>query len=756
MPVSIPRLRTWFAVLGLATAIVVAGFYFYARWQIHKAIREVPQKLGVEIQQSTEGFSLSKSEGGRTLFTIKASKAIQYKQGGRARLRDVTILVYGRKANRFDQIYGSGFEYDPQAGTITATGEVHIDLEANSEGPGNPDQQQPSELKNPIHLLTSGLVFNQKTGMAQTDQRIEFRVPQASGSALGASYDSKANLLTLKSNVKITTSGSRSTTIDAARGEITKDPREMLLERVRVDQQSRVVDAERVKVDFRADNSVEHMTATGDVHLQDSTPNGVSVRAPRADIEMGEKNLIRRSIFSGGVQIEGHGENNMNGTAGKVVVDFGGGNRLSHVRASESVHLVQGPSKVKKDSFALSTEAVDLKVKDGKQFEVAETSGPAQLELLQQSSAVGDKTVVSAAHFRADFDSRNHLRTLKGDPDARVVATTAGQPDKVATSRELLVQFAPGGGVSSIVQEGDFKYLEPQASSAAKGPGPGGRTATADRARYSPVDDSLSLTGSPRVTDGGFSLSARSVRINRRSGDAFAEGEVKTTYSELKQDPNGALLATADPIHVTSKSMNAQRQSGVARYMGGARLWQGANIVEAPTIEFDRQQKSIVAQGTRDKPVSSVFVQADKSGKTTPVLVTAAKLSYVDAQRQAKYTGGVTAKGADVTIMADQVNINLNPSGQRGPTVSGPAQLNEIVAEKNVVIQQTNRRATGDRLVYTAADGKFVLTGGPPMVADAEHGTIKGDSLTFYSHDDRIVVESNESSRTVTRTRVVR
>lgn len=735
--------------------MVVAGFYFYARWQIHKAITEVPLKLGVEIQQSTEGFSLSKSEGGRTLFTIKASKAVQYKEGGRARLQDVTILVYGRKSNRFDQIYGSGFEYDPQAGTVTATGEVHIDLEANAEGPAKPDQQPPAELKNPIHLLTSGLVFNQKTGMAQTDQHIEFRVPQASGSAMGASYDSKANLLTLKSNVKITTSGLRSTTIDAARGEITKDPREMVLERVRLDQQSRVVDAGLVKVQFRPDSSVEHVTATGDVHLQDMTANGVSVRAPRADIDMGEKNLVRRTIFSGGVQIEGHGENNMNGTAGKVALDFGAENRLSHVQASENVHMVRGPSKTKRDSYALSAQGVDLKVKDGKRFDVAETSGAAQLELLQ-SAAAGDKTVVSAGHFRADFDSNNHLRTLTGEPGARVVATTPGQPDRVATSRELLVKFAPGGGVSSIVQEGDFKYLEPQAQTGTKGAGPGGRTATAERARYSPVDDSLTLTGSPRVTDGGFSLSANSVRINRRSGDAFAEGEVKTTYSELKQDPNGALLATADPIHVTSRSMNAQRQSGVARYTGGARLWQGANIVEAPTIEFDRQQKSIVAQGTRDKPVSSVFVQADKSGKTTPVLVTAAKLSYVDAQRKARYTGGVTAKGSDLTITADEVDVNLNPSGQHGPNVNGPAQLNDIVAQKNVNIQQTNRRATGDRLVYTAADGKFVLTGGPPMVADAEHGTIKGDSLTFYSHDDRIVVESKESSRTVTRTRVVR
>jgi lipopolysaccharide export system protein LptA len=320
----------------------------------------------------------------------------------------------------------------------------------------------------------------------------------------------------------------------------------------------------------------------------------------------------------------------------------------------------------------------------------------------------------------------------------------------------LVVQFAPGGGVMSIVQEGDFKYSEAQASGYTRTTGPGGRTATAERAKYSPTDDSLTLTGSPRVTDGGFGISAQSIRINRRTGDAFADGDVKSTYSELKQDPNGALLATSDPVHVTARSMNAQRASGVARYMGGARLWQGANIVEAPTIEFDRRQKSIVAQGTKDKPVSSVFVQVDKSGKTTPVLVRAAKLTYVDSQRRARFTGGVTAKGADVTITANSVDVDLNPSGQRGPTAGGPSQLNDIVAVGSVVIQQTNRRPTGDRLVYTAADGKFVLSGGPPMVAEAEHGTIKGDSLTFYSHDDRIVVESKESSRTVTRTRVAR
>src|SRR5512146_2925046 len=165
MPLSVPRLRTWFGILAIATVVVVAGFYFYARIQLRKIVKEAPQKLGVDIQQSTEGFSFSKSEGGRTLFTIRATKAVQYKQGGKATLENVNIIVYGRGGNRFDQISGSGFEYDPQAGIVSANGEVNIDLQANTVGPTQPDQQVPKELKNPIHLKTSALGLNQKTGL---------------------------------------------------------------------------------------------------------------------------------------------------------------------------------------------------------------------------------------------------------------------------------------------------------------------------------------------------------------------------------------------------------------------------------------------------------------------------------------------------------------------------------------------------------------------------------------------------------------
>ena len=85
-----------------------------------------------------------------------------------------------------------------------------------------------------------------------------------------------------------------------------------------------------------------------------------------------------------------------------------------------------------------------------------------------------------------------------------------------------------------------------------------------------------------------------------------------------------------------------------------------------------------------------------------------------------------------------------------------PGQIDRIIASDHVVITQPTRTATGDKLVYTAADDKFVLTGGPPSIFDAEHGKITGVSLTLFRHDDRVLVEGNNTSPTVTQTRVAR
>jgi lipopolysaccharide export system protein LptA len=98
-----------------------------------------------------------------------------------------------------------------------------------------------------------------------------------------------------------------------------------------------------------------------------------------------------------------------------------------------------------------------------------------------------------------------------------------------------------------------------------------------------------------------------------------------------------------------------------------------------------------------------------------------------------------------------------SPAGKApAPNSAMPGQIDRIIAEKSVVVTEPARHATGDRLVYTSADDKFVLTGGPPSIFDAERGKITGDSLTFFRHDDRVLVEGKETSPTVTKTQVAR
>src|SRR5947209_962633 len=146
MQIHVRRLRRWLLYGAAAIVALVLGLYSIARWKVHNATTRLNSKLGVDVQQSTEGFTLSKSEAGRTLFTVRASKAVQYKTGGVAELHDVSITIYGKDGKRFDQIYGSDFEYDPQSGDVRAQGVVHIDLQANEDGGTVSDQSPPAEM----------------------------------------------------------------------------------------------------------------------------------------------------------------------------------------------------------------------------------------------------------------------------------------------------------------------------------------------------------------------------------------------------------------------------------------------------------------------------------------------------------------------------------------------------------------------------------------------------------------------------------
>ena len=749
MPLTPSRLRRWFAGAAIVVIVSVGGVYFYARYRVQNALKQVPEKIGLEIQQSATGFTVSKSEQGRTLFKIEASKAVQFRQGGHAELHDVSITLYGRDSDRYDRIYGSDFDYDQASGNISARGEVQIDLEANPEGILNPDQAVPKELKNPIHLKTSGLLFNQKTGNAFTNEKVEFSLPQGSGSAMGVTYVAKTSVLTLESQVELAANDPAGVTIHAQRAAITKDPHRVALDHPQMSRATRRCESDSAILFLREDNTLDHVLAIGNVRLQASGIQHAEARANQLELTLGKKGeTIRTAVFSGNVSSEVSGPQPIQANADKVTLDFVGKNLLTTIHSEGNVKLLQhqspsGTSSIPQD-LELSASVVDFFLGKGNRPERAETSGAAQLVLRPQTVAGGPQTVVTAGRFEGRFDHSGQISSLHGEPDARIVSQNPGQPDRVSTSTMIDATFHPGAGITSIVQQGNVTFVDGQ------------RNAWGDRARYTPSDQILTLAGSPRVVEGGMTTTARTMRLNRASGDAFADGDVKSTYSDLKAQPDGALLASASPIHVTAQSMSVHGASAIALYSGNARLWQDANIVEASSIEFDRDHRSMIAHATSGHPVSTLLTDNEHQGKSPAIAITSSGLTYSDDERKAHFEGQVMAKGPDFTLTAGQVDAFFAARGPGGSVQGSAENLDKIVATGQVLVTQPGRQASGDQLVYTASDDKFVLTGGPPSIFDAERGKITGVSLTFYRHDDRVLVEGSITSPTVTQTRVAR
>ena len=778
---------------------VVAGFYIYARYRVQRAIHQLPTKLGADIQQNTEGFTYSQAAGGHTIFSISAANAIRYKQGGKAELHRVKIVSYGRQSDRMDEISGDDFEYDAQSGDITAKGKVAIVLQAVQPATAAPGSN-PKKVGSPLHLETSGLRFNKNTGIANTVEKITFALPQGTGAAIGATYDSKKNIFQLHSDIQLLTNGPKPTNLQAGSALFEQESQQLTLTDLRAESGMRRLQAQRVVLHLRDDNTVERAEASDGVNALLQGVKRAQLHAAEASFTFGPQNQATSGRLGGGVTWETSGSTASRGSAARIILGFGADNQIKSAQLRENVTLLQLPaiqngkqSPQAKTNLAWTGETsqpravvpqpaapnrpavqqaqgtefrgdgLDLVVVNGSRLQTATSVGAAQIALATPqkpgqtgSQAQDGKTVITASRFEAKFSEDNRISTLAGSSPVKIVSATPGQPDRVSQSQDLLATFTKGKtqALEEVVQSGNVQIQEAK------------RSATADRAAFDQPSDSMALNGNVRYKDDatGSALTSSSLILNRATGETSASGGVKTTYAEQKAQASGGVLSAAQAVHVTAEQMVAKNSTGAARYSGHSRLWQGGNIVQAPVIEFNRNGRTLDARAEGSRRVSTVFVQPDKNGKDAPVEVTADHLHYEDAQRRAVFEGSILVRSADSTLHANRAVIALKPqtAGQQAktqapqpPEQGAPSEVQTIDATGDIQLEQPGRKALGAHLLYVADEGKFVLTGLPgipPSIFDAEHGQVTGVSLTFFNRDGRVLVDSSNST-SITQTR---
>jgi lipopolysaccharide export system protein LptA len=828
---TIERLRRAVVAVAAVLLLAILGSVIYGHWRLRHIAQDLPARLGVTIQQTTRGYVLSKTEQGRTVFTLHAARAVEFKSGKRVSLHDVEIDMYNQQGGAADTISGSDFEFDPRSEIVESRGETHIVLHSPPGATGR-GLAGSSSAGQPIRITTNDLVFNQKTGIATCNGEVDFQVANSNGQAIGAVYDSKQSHLLLRSQVVLTTTmQNRPAVLHASEGIYDKSADQIHLRQPRYSSTlpngTERGEARQATVYLRKDGSAERLDAQGDVRLVSA--DGTVVQSSALNATLGEKSQPQYMQFSGGVLfLQNQPEQQTDGSSQQAEVQFDAQGRAQSAMFDRAVRFQQVDQNEMHLRRTLRCDRLKLHllpaIHGQAKLQTAQASGNAMFTSQSTTPQHAPlQTAVSAQMLNAKFGAGNQIRHMDGAGQTGIRTIAANGDIDTSTGDTLKIDFAlppPPGlkksvapAVSSTQPAGDrASSAEPgaqsiqtavqtghvvltQIASAKKGAASQSSVSTANaaRAEYIAANDTLTLTGTPAYHTDQMEITADEIEVKRATGDVTLSDDVQSTLRSGSQPgtaPAAAMLGGGNqPVHIIAQHAILLHRQQQAIFTGRARLWQGGDAVAAPVIELSQKMQTLTAYSAQPcgQCVVSNFisqtaattqppkVRLPSNDRTSTFRILSGRLLYSDAERKATFVGKVQVISASGELFADHAEMFLVPanhgsvnrvSSHSGGDIanvssrknnSGQSSIEKIVATGHVRWMQPGRRGTGTRLVYTANDGHFVLTGdaeNPPQIFDADRGTVTGQVLTFTSPEQAIIVSGNTSKSTTTRTRV--
>ena len=809
MRFTIERLRTLVLVAGVLLVIALGVFLGLGKYKNRLIRKDLPQKLGLNVQEQGNDIVFSHSVGQHMQYKIQAKKQVQLKQNGKVmlQLHDVTIELYGEDGSLVDRIAGDEFDYDPNKGIARADGPVDIIITKPSVAPAIAPtvtaeksigaKQMPQKLASAaqtaangeIHVKTSGLVFNRDSGEASTEAKVEFSLAQGNGSAVGARYDAHDGVLVLDRDVELNVErGAQPLKMFARHAEFKRDDRACTLQVATIRYGDNASSAEVARISFRDDGSAERLDATGGISV--TTLTGGRLAAPKGTLAFDEHNEPLHGRLEGGASIDSDRDGRkMHGTSPSMELTFAGKGVLRSAHLERGVQIASDETRGSEKSHREWTSPVlDIAFRSSAKGQVEPasmhgTGGVVVTASTQKGSGAAVPEKLIADDVTGDFGPHGELTAFTGRGQTKITQTTAAGVQQSTSGDRLVAHLAAAEGAAARSESRGGLQIESasvdgyvqltQQPAPKNGVAQPALKATAVHADYGGGGSWLHLTGNPHVSDGGLEISADKLDVSQESGDALARGNVKGTWTgDSKRANTGGSsvgFGAQGPVHVVAQDAELKRSSGAATFKGNVRLWQEGNSIAAPVVVLDRTKQALTAQSTNAKtPVQVVLVTAmgvlpgeqtrPKQNGPAVITVTGGDLKYSGAERKAIMRAGVcrdvVATTADAKTTSNEVELVLLPAGDHARGNGASGQVDRMTSRGHVEVSSSGRRGVGEKLVYTNDTGDFVLTGStgaPPQLIDPAHGTVTGQALIFNSRNDSVRVDG-EGQKTTTMT----
>ncbi|MFI5093391.1 MAG: LptA/OstA family protein [Candidatus Acidiferrales bacterium] len=775
------RYARWSAAVALLLACLTAGVYLKRGWQRIVDRRKAPPPAALNVEKQSSGLTLSKMDGPRTIFTIQASKSTEFKDIEASLLENVKVTIFGKAGDRHDVMQTRSCQAEKGNGGITCNGDVQIDLESAADAARSAkDPKEPPQI---VHVETRGVNFDRGTGTAKTDQSVTFTFPSGSGEAVGAEYNSEEGTLRLLQNLKLrlkspakkdsvkmptNTAAGEEVQVTGASLEFGRDARTMhILGPAEADSATVRLTSGELTLEMDSAFRAHRLLAIAGAHgkppelTSQRGADSMLLDADTLTALFAPEGWVTRLDGTGSVRGSRHGR----GEEDEFHADAASLDLWPRVNQAKETNLTGGvllKTRMAKsgDTRILETGALRMEFSEGKDGQggkptSAETLTAGSMEWTEtaaQANASATRTKLRADKLQLAFGKEGRPEQLDATGNVQTERDIAGHTLQTATAKSGVAQLLAAGGWSQMDLQGDVKVKDAN------------HDAQADHATFLRSAQTAILSGHAVARDATTETQAPRIQFTGTSGDVRAEGGVRSTDFS----PNGDVVHLAPiPANISSDNMQGNSKTGRAVYSGHARLWQGDSVLEADSIELQRGTKILSASGNvravfpRMPPSAPSGVAQAPAKKTVIWHVSSGTLSYSDATGIAHLEKNVVVQSPDQRIRAPKMDLyfargaNNSANGSRGAAgKTGAQQISRALGTGGVIVDQGGRRATAERGEYTAADGKFVMSGGNPTLYDGSAGTTTGRQLTFFLADDTIIVDSENGSRTLTKHRV--
>ena len=745
-------------ILLVATiAIIVTAFIRARRRPIPPGPIKAEARLKANVTSRVEGYeSVVMDDKGREKYRLRAAVDTAF-DDGRHEMEKVDLTAFGEIQKdgkpKTVRITSERGEYTPAQNLVTFEKNVIV---TSSDG---------------LEVTSEKLNYDQKTEIASTDVAVQFKHGEINGSSVGAQLYAKEHLLNLWKEARIVatpttpdpkdpkkkngqpvemrsdkasyaelqgvarfdgnaniTQGEKLARADLITGIV--NPQTKKLDRVEMRGNSFLKSQEKTKtselqardMDFYFDE-VQHLkqaVARGSAKatsLEKDSPREISAEQIDAYYLPGEKESLLQSVVTQG-------------------------------RTTMKIEVSEGAANAKEVSErVIEADAVNAVFReDGVNMARADADGNAVLTITPKTiKPKSDRQRLRAAKFTAEFFPKgNAIKTFLADGNAVADFEPMEQKSKRSkrsvTGKKLtanLVELTQD--IDNLTVEGGAKFVEnfPAGSKESD------RNATADRAVYTASNQIVAMRGKPLLWDSSSRANADEIDANVETGESFLRGRVRTTYFS-REKTGGAAPFKKDkaPVTIASDKAAVKHNEGAARYTGNVRAWQDNDFIRADNMELDNGEKMLTAWGNAQSAFYDFEREVEKNRKeVVPVFAAADKIVYTDANHTAHYEGTVKIKQG-----TDQIDAAVADA-----VMDDQHKLVQLTASNNVVMTQPQRRATGDQVVYTAANDTAILTaaaGKLAMVEDREREAVtKSEKLTLHLRDARIEAGSESGSK---------